>query len=83
MRLGRIEAGKWCTHKDSAMVWFEYLSGKNSCGCVIVTVCNIYVTWLGYECYGVILEKKGKSLKRLANIRRVREELLTGRTEST
>lgn len=75
MRIGRLEMGKWSAHKDAAIVYFEYLSGNNSCGCTIITLCNIYLTWLNDECYGNILERRGKSLKRLANIRRIRKEL--------
>jgi hypothetical protein len=83
MRIGRLEIGKWSTHKDAPMVWVEYLSGKNSCGCTIVTICNVYFTWLNNECYGAALERYGKALKRVANICRIREELRSTRAKST
>lgn len=82
MRIGRLEIGKWSIPNSMPIIWFEYWPGKDSCGCTIVTICNLYATWLGYECYGVILERRGKSLKRLANIRRIRKELSSGRAKT-
>lgn len=66
MRVWRLEV-----YRCAFSLEFWYLG---MCGCHFYQFLGVGVTWLNDECYGIILEKRGKALKRLANIRRIRDD---------
>lgn len=81
--MGRLECGRWIvvfSVPGARRTWFEVLLPVSgcACGCCIVTIAGFYLTWLGDECYGAVLERHGKALKRLASIRRIRAEATRG-----
>jgi hypothetical protein len=75
MRIGRLEVGCW--RRGGKLFWRtpirDYML-RGSCECMLLTCLCACVSWLGDECYGSILERRGKALRRLANIRRIRAE---------
>lgn len=48
MRLWRFEFGFITFHTEPKWVW-EY--DKGMCGCHILSLGKLYLTWLGNECY--------------------------------
>jgi len=54
MKLGRLHIGLW-RHPTGKIdfIWFEILSPRNGgcfCGCWIVTLLGVAITWLSDEC---------------------------------
>lgn len=72
MRLGKLEIG--LIRKPDRSVSFYpfdwYLKGM--CGCHMAEFFCFYATWLGNECYGATIVRKGRALKRLANIQHIK-----------
>lgn len=55
MKIGRLDIGLWKYAKNNRWTlrerYFEISHTKSLCGCHIVTISKICITWMGDECY--------------------------------
>lgn len=59
MKLGRLDVGFWKYEREPFFEeWFEVSYNKALCGCHIVTVSRLCITWLVSDCYFESGEKK-------------------------
>ena len=73
MRIGKLEIGLIRRPDKRVSFWPFDLYFKGICGCHMFEFFCFFATWLGHECYGAALERKGKALKRLANIKHIKD----------
>lgn len=51
MRLGRLDIGLWkYERKMTLKEWLEISYVKSLCGCHIITISKVCITWLSDEC---------------------------------
>jgi hypothetical protein len=53
MRIGRLDVGLWTRPKGNYTWrdWLTFFRTKACCGCLIVQVGRVDVTWLAGDCY--------------------------------